>query len=126
LGAGRAAVIAVESAIDGLAFFAAAGSAGKRLTVVAGHGQGGFSARAWRGYPLVGVATDRDEAGDGYAQEITRQTSVPVIRILPPDGTKDWAEAWQANPAQAAHTAQQGLQALFAHQAHQEPEEQER
>ncbi len=125
LGIGREAVIAVESGIDGLAFFASAGSLGKRFTVVAGHGQGGFSARAWRGFPLVGVATDGDSAGDGYAQEITRQTSSPVIRILPPEGTKDWAEAWQVNPAQARRVAQEGLHVLFTHQKHHEPEERE-
>ncbi len=115
-GQGQEAVIAVESAIDGLAFLAAAGLEGRRVTIVAGHGQGGFCSRAWKGFPLVGVATDRDVAGEGYGEEIARQTREPVIRIRPPEGSKDWAEAWQRHPDEAAQVACLGLGQLFRYQ----------
>lgn len=121
-GKGQEAVIAVESAIDGLAFLAAAGLESRRMTIVAGHGQGGFCARAWKGFPLVGVATDRDMAGEGYGQEIARQTRAPVIRIRPPEGSKDWAEAWQRHPDEAAQVTHHGLNELFRHHQ-QEPSE---
>ncbi len=114
-GKGHEAVIAVESAIDGLAFLAAADLEGSRVTIVAGHGQGGFCSRAWKDFPLVGVATDRDTAGEGYGEEIARQTRAPVIRIRPPEGNKDWAEAWQMHPDKAAQVARQGLNQLFRH-----------
>ncbi len=112
-GQGQEAVIAVESAIDGLAFLAAAGLEGRRVTIVAGHGEGGFCARAWKGFPLVGVATDRDLAGEGYGQDIARQTRAPVIRIRPSEGSKDWAEAWQRHPDEAAQSARHVLGELF-------------
>ena len=99
IGRGTDAVVITESAIDALTMWASAIEEGlaHRVTIRSTAGAGGLIQRLWEGFPQVMVATDRDEAGDSYAQwvESHHTTAGSVIRVTPPAPHKDWNEAWQ-------------------------------
>lgn len=99
IGCGTAAVVITESAIDALTVWASAIEEGlaHRVTIRSTAGAGGLTQRLWEGFPRVVVATDRDAAGNSYAQwvESYHTAAVSVIRVTPPTPYKDWNEAWQ-------------------------------
>ena len=70
IGRGTDAVIITESPIDALTVWASAIEEGlaHRITVRCTAGAGGLTDRLWEGFSQVVVATDRDAAGDSYAQ----------------------------------------------------------
>nr|WP_031942663.1 toprim domain-containing protein [Sulfobacillus thermotolerans]AEP14296.1 hypothetical protein [Sulfobacillus thermotolerans] len=114
IGQGRQCVIATEAPIDALTVYAGlhAMRFAHHVTIVAGGGQGGFTARQWTGFPTVVVATDRDAAGDGFdttiRSQVTREQT--VLRLQPPAGYKDWNEAWRQDVSTMMKTLQGGLQ----------------
>lgn len=99
IGRGTDAVIITESPIDALTVWASAIEEGlaHRVIIRSTAGAGGLTQSLWEGFPRVVVATDRDEAGDSYAQwvESHQTTGGSVIRVTPPAPHKDWNEAWQ-------------------------------
>lgn len=128
IGTGRDAVLAVEAPIDGLTLMAAAGALGweHRVTIVASGGMGGFTARQWQGAPVVLVATDRDVAGDGFERIIRGQVhpGQTVGRLRPPDGAKDWNDAWrtEGGPHRVVAVLRHGLEPVLMRQRSMEAE----
>ena len=99
IGRGMDAVVITESPIDALTVWASGIEEGlaHRVTIRSTAGAGGLTQRLWEGFPRVVVATDRDDAGDSYAQwvESHQTTGGSIIRVTPPAPHKDWNEAWQ-------------------------------
>jgi hypothetical protein len=99
VGRGTDAVIITESPIDALTVRASAIEEGlaHRGTILSTAGAGGLTQQLWEGFPRVVVATDRDQAGDSYAQWVESHYAAvgSVIRVTPPAPHKDWNEAWQ-------------------------------
>lgn len=103
-GSHTASLMLVESPIDAMALYAIATAAHKdpsHFVIRACTGEN-LNATHWQGeWEHVIAAFDRDEAGERFTRRVLSQTPIDVIRLTPPQGRKDWAEAWvmvQARP----------------------------
>jgi len=115
-------LIVVEAPIDALSLWSAFTPGDRQTTRILATGGTGFPSApgVFAGVKIVIAAQDRDVHGDEQAQATIATAqgagcTVPVRRLRPPIGTKDWNEVWQASPdtvrrmlAQVLHIEREG------------------
>ncbi len=108
-------LVITEQPIDALSVMAAATALRQHdaITVVGFGGQGGLTEKLVSTGKHIFIATDPDNPGLGYADEIERlaqrlPTVQSLTRCLPPDG-KDWNEWWKTDRPAATQALQAAL-----------------
>ena len=99
-------LVVTESPIDALSLWAALSDADRQVTrIVATGGTSRLTAPdIFAGVQRVFTAQDADAAGETQARHTLEDVAaagltVPVARLQPPTGAKDWNDAWQAAPS---------------------------
>lgn len=103
---GAATLIVTESPIDALSLWAGLSPEGWETTrIVATGGASRLTAPGiFAGASQIFSAQDRDVAGEAQAQQVADDVaaaglSISVQRLRPPQGAKDWNDAWRADPS---------------------------
>ncbi len=103
---GAATLIVTESPIDALSLWAGLALEDRETTrIVATGGASRLTAPGiFAGVERVFTAQDADAAGETQARHTLEDVAaagltVPVARLQPPTGAKDWNDAWQAAPS---------------------------
>ncbi len=90
-------LVLVESPIDAMALYAVMVTAHKdpQTFVIRASTGSALNAQHWQGHwsHLI-AAFDQDAAGEAFAHKVRQEAPVAVHRLTPPQGRKDWAEAW--------------------------------
>lgn len=103
---GVATLIVTESPIDALSLWAGLSSEDRETTrIVATGGASRLTAPGiFANVTKIFSAQDRDAAGEAQAEQLVTDVvgaglSISVQRLRPPQGAKDWNDAWRAEPS---------------------------